>query len=819
MEGFDGHVFNGLEVLYSPVYWFDNNLCYLQFNKNENKPLIMRKYKFTVILFSVLLLIPFYGSTQGTSIGSWRTHLPYNKVIDVVVIDDMVFAATELSIFTYNKLDNNVDRFDKVRGLNDIGISSIGYNEITREILVAYSNTNIDIITENGQIINIPDIKGKEILGKKTINNITFRDQFAYLSTGFGIVVLDMERREIADTYYIGPNGDAIEINSIAFNDTSILAATESGIYYADKNVSNLADFHQWTKDYTMLYPNEFYNLIASFNNRIYVNLQGATFGSDTMFVYNGVEWDYFERDNNDNHRQFSVSENNMLIVNEYNVTVYDGDMNQEYTIWNPGGKSIQPLSAAKGKEFDWVGDKSKGLIKVTPPGWGGEFIKPNGPSTNNVFELDAGGLNVWVASGGRQSNWAKLYMTDGVFSFVDETWKTYNSGNTPAMDTMSDYVCVKVDPANTNIVYVGTWQAGVLKFDNNELTEIYDENNSTLQGWIANPNLVNISGLDFDSQHNLWVANSGAPNLLSVMKNNGEWKSFNLAGSLSGKDISRMIVDNYDLKWIIKRSEGLLIVFSDGGTIDDVSDDKVKVLYSTEGAGNIPGNKVYAFASDMDGEVWVGTDKGIAVFYSPESIFIQGADYDAQRILVPRNDGSGLADYLLETELVTSIAVDGANRKWIGTERAGLFLFSEDGLEELEHFTTENSPLLSNNITSISINNDGEVFVGTAEGIISYKGTATPPQPPGSNVYAYPNPVREDYTGLIAIKGLVSDTYVKITDSYGNLVYQTTSEGGQAIWDGNNSNGEKVATGIYMVFAFTEDKTEKVVTKILVVN
>jgi len=764
-------------------------------------------------------MIPLCGSSQGSSIGSWRTHLPYNKVVDVVVIDDMVYAATELSIFTYNKLDNRVDRFDKVRGLNDIGISAIGYNDITREILVAYSNTNIDIITDQSMIINIPDIKAKEILGKKTINDVTFRDQFAYLSTGFGIVVLDMERKEIADTYYIGPNGDAIEVNSIAFNDTSIMAVTESGLYYADKNASNLADFHQWKKDASLLYPNATYNLIASFAGNIVINLKGESFGTDTMFISNGVSWDYFEKNKNNNRHQFTVAPDNLLITNQYNVGVYNTDMEMDFSIWSPDGKSIQPLSADKDDDFVWVGDLTRGLIKTVPPGWQAEFIKPNGPSTNNVFDLDAGGLNVWVASGGRQSNWAKLYMKDGVFSFVDETWKTHNSWNTPAMDTISDYVCVTVDPANSNITYVGTWQAGVMKFENNELAQIFDENNSTLRPWIANPNLVNISGIDFDSQHNMWVANSGAPNLLSAMKNDGDWVSFNLGGSLSGKDIAEMIIDAYDQKWIIKRSEGLLIVFNEGGTLDDSSDDKVKVLYSTEGAGNIPGNKVYSFISDMDGEVWVGTDKGVAVFYSPESIFVSGSDYDAQRILVPRNDGSGLADYLLETELVTSIAVDGANRKWIGTERAGLFLFSEDGLEEIEHFTTENSPLLSNNITSISINNDGEVFIGTAEGIISYKGTATPPQPPGTKVYAYPNPVRENYTGLIAIKGLVSDTYVKITDSYGNLVYQTKSEGGQAIWDGLNSNGEKVATGIYMVFAFTEDKTEKVVTKILVVN
>ena len=779
----------------------------------------MRKYKFTFILLSIICFFPAISISQGTAIGSWRTHLPYDNIIDVAVVDNMVYAATPLSIFTYNKLDNRIDRFDKVKGLNDVGISKLGYNSNTNEILVAYTNTNLDIIKEEGYIVNIPDIKEKEILGNKTINSITFKDHYAYLSCGFGIVILDMDRKEIFDTYYIGPDGNAINVLETTYNDTSLFAATENGIYFADINGLNLADYHQWHKDQRLIHPDLPYNHVVNFNGMLYANYFSGQSSHDTIFVYDGYSWDYFENGNHSQHHQMNVVDDNMLLVNENDVQIFDKDMVLQYSVWKPDGQSIRPLSADMDDEFVWVGDKSKGLVKTWNNGWEAEFIKPNGPGSNNIFQLDAGGSNVWVASGGRQSNWSKLYMKDGVFSFVDDSWYTHNAWSTPAFDTMSDYVCVKVDPSNSNIAYIGTWGKGAVKFINNELSEVFDDQNSSLQPWISNPNLINISGIDFDSQHNMWVANSGAPDLLSVMKNDGEWKSFNFGGSLSGKDIGELLIDNYDQKWIIKRSDGLVIVFTDNGTIDDPGDDRVKVLHSASGQGNIPGNKVYSFAADQDGEVWVGTDKGIAVFYSPESIFVSGANYDAQQILVPRNDGSGLADYLLETELVTAIAVDGANRKWVGTERAGVFLFSEDGLEQIHHFTSDNSPLLSNNIASISINEDGEVFMGTANGIISYKGTATPPQPAGTKVYAYPNPVRENFTGLIAIKGLENNSYVKITDSYGNLVFQTKSEGGQAVWDGNNFNGQHVATGIYMVFAVTIDKSEKVVTKILVVR
>lgn len=779
----------------------------------------MRNYTFTFIFILNICFFPLISMSQGTAIGNWRTHLPYEKIIGVEVVDDMVYAATPLSIFTYNNLDNSIDRFDKVKGLNDVGISKIGYNNNMDEILVAYTNANLDLILMDGSVINIPDIREKEILGNKTINDITFKNQYAYLSCGFGIVILDMERREIFDTYYMGPEGNAINVLSIAYNDTSLFASTESGIYYADINGNNLADYHQWQRDERMIHPDLPYDHVVSFNGNIYTNYYSGLSSHDTMFVFNGVFWDYFEKDNNSRHHQMNVVGDNMLLVSENDVKLYDKDMILEYSVWKPDQQSIQPFSADMDDEFIWIGDRSKGLAKTWGNGWNAEFIKPNGPGTNSIFQLDAGGSNVWVASGGRQSNWSKLYMTDGVFSFIDDTWFTHNAWTTPAFDTMSDYICVKVDPANPDIAYIGTWGKGVVKFVNDELTEVYDENNSSLQPWMSNVNLINISGIQFDSQHNMWVANSGASDLLSVRQDNGEWRSFNFGGSLSGKDIGELLVDNSDQKWMLKRSDGLAIVFTDKGTIDDTSDDEVKVLQTASGQGNVPGNKIYSFATDLDGEVWIGTDKGIAVFYSPENIFESGMNYDAQQILVPRNDGSGLADYLLETELVTAIEVDGANRKWVGTERAGVFLFSEDGLEQINHFTTDNSPLLSNNIASISITDDGEVFMGTASGIISYKGTATPPQPPGTKVYAYPNPVRENFTGTIAIKGLENDSYINITDSYGNLVYSTKSEGGQAVWDGNNFNGEHVATGIYMVFAVTIDKSEKVVTKILVIR
>ena len=773
------------------------------------------------LLFSLsLILVSSSLFSQEIGIGQWRTHLPYQKVIDVVAFEKFIYAATPFDIFTYSKTDNRIERIDKVKGLNDIGISKIAYHKETNSLLIAYSNTNMDILRQDGSVINIADIKNKDILGNKTINNIEFRDNLAYLSCGFGIVVLDMNKLEIKDTWYIGPEGSFINVQDLAYNDTSFLAATEKGIYYADINASNLADFNEWHTD-SRLPSSLFYNQIEAFNGEIIANYEADAFDGDTLYRFNGTSWDYFLPENKSRHFELNVSGDKLLISERYDVNVIDKNPDVgSYKIWNPGGMNLSPLSADMDNEFNtWIGDSKRGLVKTWSHGNNGELIQPNGPGTPNVFDMDAGGTNVWVAAGGRRSDWGNLYMKDGIFSFIDENWTTHAHTNTPAFDTIYDFVCTKVDPANHNIAYIGTWGKGLLKFENNELTEIYDKSNSTLRPWTAADYLILASGLDFDSDGNLWVANSGAPSILSVMEKDGTWRSFNLGGGLSGIDISKLMIDGQNQKWILKRKEGFLIVFNDNNTLDNTADDKAKILSGSTGNGAIPGTSVYAMATDQDGEVWIGSDEGISVISNPELVFTPGANFDAHQILVPRNDGSGLADYLLVTEQVTAIAVDGANNKWIGTARAGVFELSPDGLKEYNHFTAENSPLLSNNIVDITIDDNGEVFIGTTNGIISYKGEATPPKPTNEKVYAYPNPVRENYEGPIAIKGLVNNADVKITDSYGNTVFATTSEGGQAIWNGYTTDGRRAASGIYLVFVTNSDGTQKIVTKILVIR
>ncbi len=776
------------------------------------------KHKIYFIL-AFIQLIHFTGlNAQGIGIGQWRTHLPYHRVIDVEIAGNKVYAATPYDLFVYDKTDHRLQLLNKVNGLSDIGLSKIAYSPEYQTLFLAYSNTNIDLLRPNG-ITNLSDIKNKELVGNKTINNILFSGKYAYLSCGFGIVVIDVAREEVYDTYLIGPQGSFINVNDIAILDQVIYAATESGVYYASLNSPNLADFNQWTKDVRLKHPNLSYNQIEAFNQKLYLNYSRGAYNADTLFVFDGNNWDYFDKNNTSLHRQLRAYNNHLVIVNHYDIYVYNSEMQMELSIYQPEGGFVESLAGLyESADAIWIGDSKRGLLRVYNNGFSAETFRPNGPGSTNVYELKSRAGQVWVASGGRRSDWGKRYMIDGVFSFDGSQWKTHNYTNTSGFDTISDFVCVAIDPQNPLKAYIGTWQEGVVEFTNHEKTEIYSEHNSSLRPWLADPNLINVSGMDFDSYNNLWVANTGATNLLSVRKTDGSWKSYYLGSNASGTDVGNMIVDKNNYKWILRRAEGPVMVFNDNNTLDITTDDRLKILTNSPNSGNIPGNSIFSLAVDHNGAVWIGTDKGPAIIYSPEKIFSPGANFDAQQILVPRNDGTGQADYLLGSEKILAIAVNGSNQKWFGTEN-GAFLMSDDGLKQIHYFNTENSPLLSNTVNSIAITDDGEVFLGTPNGIISYKDVATEPSVENHDVYAFPNPVREDFLGPVAIRGMMHDAIVKITDLSGNLVFQTRSEGGQAVWDGKILNGNHVKPGVYLVFIADNFGVETLVTKIVMMR
>jgi len=777
----------------------------------------MRLFTSTLIL-ACTIFFSFYPKAQ-VAIGEWRDHLPYTRSISVADAGNKIYSATEYSLFYFDNDDRSINRLSKVNGLSDIGISTISYSYEYDALLIAYTNTNIDLL-KDGEIINISDIKRKQILGKKIINNIYFKDSLAYLACGFGIVVLDVKNEEFPEPiYYIGSSGSQIDVLDVAIGKDTLYAATEAGIYKAPINSPNLADFNVWTID-SRLHPQAKFNAINYYHDKLIANYSTPEYNGDTVFMYDYSinKWQEFPDVSSSTKFNILTSHDNLLIVGQGKVYIYNSSYELVTAIYNLNGNPINAKDATlDGDGAKWIADYKGGLVK-TEDNFNGDFIRPNGPYAANVFDMSLQNEELWVAAGGRTSGWGKIYLRDGVYTFSNESWTSFNSANdSPGFDTINDFVCVVVDPNKIGHTYVGTWMQGVMEFMDGEVVNVFNDKNSSLQKWPA-ADYVAVSGVAFDSYNNLWVVNSRAANPLAVKTVDGQWKSFSLGSTLSDTDYGKMVIDSYNQKWIMLRTDNKLVVFTDNNTIDNPTDDITKILSNASGNGALPGIKIYSIAQDLDGEIWLGSDEGIGVIYSPGKVFTGSpGDYDAQRILV---EVGGYTQYLLESEVVTAITIDGDNRKWVGTERAGVFLLSADGTEEIEHFTEENSPLYSNQIVDIEINNEtGEVFFGTNQGIISYKSTATSGGPVNSDVVVYPNPVKPGYAGVIAIKGLVSNADIKITDVSGNLIYATRAEGGQAIWSGKSFDGRKASTGVYLVFATDDEGNEKIVTKILFIN
>lgn len=756
------------------------------------------------------------------AIGQWRDHLSYKKGISVTQSNEKIYCATESGIFSLKKDDNYIERLSKISGLSDVGVSTIRYNDYDNTLFIAYNNANIDLVSGN-IIYNISDIKRAIITGKKTINNIHLRNQLAYVACGFGIVVLDMDKKQIEDTYYIGVNGGYINIRDITSDANYLYAATDSGVYRASWNSSNLADYNSWNK--FSLLPKGKYNTITSFAGKIYVNYSAPStvpWPADTIYEYDGTTWGHFLKPDTSFFpvRKMEFNSNKLLISFPGFMDVYDGSETWLARLY--GVDPYQGIIDNTNLNFIWIADNLNGLTKVVNLGAWNENYFPNGPNTSEVYVMSMSDGDLWVARGDHDEIWNGRYNEAEVYKFSSENWSSIKggAGGIAALDTMRDIVSVAIDPANKEHVYLGTIGYGLIELNNGSIIKIWNETNSSLQSITGLPSYhwVTVYGQTFDKDGNLWVTNSNVINPLSVKKSDGTWQppfNFSNLGLGLNPTLGQIIVNQYNQKWMVLPRGGGILVFNENGTWG-TGDDNMKKLFAGAGNGNFPSNEVECLAEDKDGEIWVGTDKGIAVFYCPDQIF-SSSGCDAQQIFIEQD---GHTQILLETELVTAIAVDGANRKWIGTQNSGVYLMSADGTQQIQHFTVDNSPLLSNEIRSIVINpKTGEVFFGTVDGIISYRNDATEGLEDFTDVYVFPNPVQPGYAGPIAITGLVENADVKITDISGSLVYQTKALGGQAIWYGNNFKGERARTGVYMVFCANDDGSKTYIAKILFVN
>tara|TARA_B100000674_G_scaffold92383_1_gene64977 strand:- start:123 stop:2453 length:2331 start_codon:yes stop_codon:yes gene_type:complete len=769
------------------------------------------------IILQTLCLFAYFANAQSVGIGNFYDHLPYHNGNSLCISKDKIYVASGQGIFTYDLSDNSLETYSKVNKLSDLGVSSIAYSEKHNSVIIGYTTGNIDVIVNN-QVVNIPDIKRTSIQGFKSINEILIQEDFAFLSAGFGIVKLDIQRKEIKETYFIGDNGTNVFVNDLTFFKDSIYAVTNSGIYVSNQNSSNLANFQNWKK--LSHYSDKSINQIESNDSILIMNISTAQYNGDTMVSYNGFVWEnfYYEGYNHSDIENINYEDEKWLLSYNYNGDILNHLFESEgkiYAYQFDSAMSIKPTKIIKGSNNDyWISDDIYGLAKRNHR-WSYSVFTPTGPASYLNWNLDFDGEALWVASGALTPNLDNQYQTKGVYKYENNSWSSFNKG---PYDSLFDITSVTINPQKTSEVYFGAWGKGLIKTNEGKVEEVYNKYNSGIQSL----NLFTdhqIGGSAFDENNILWVTCSGSPgaNVVNpLVAFDGEnWHTYTMNNMLVNKSYAgEILIDINGYVWFLSKDNGIF-VFDHNGTLENKDDDRIALITTGELTGNLPTKAVLSFAEDSDGKIWIGTEEGLTVINSTYGIF--DGEVKADRIIIEQE---GSYQYLLETEIIKTIKVDGGNRKWIGTASGGVYLVSEDGQETIHHFTAENSALLSNTVFDIEIfGTTGEVFFATDKGLVSYVGDATDADEYTGPTYAYPNPVRPDYDGLIGIKGLVENSEVKITDITGNVIYETMSEGTTATWDGKSLNGERAQTGVYVVFSVSDDGLQKEVAKILFIN
>ncbi len=741
------------------------------------------------------------------AIGYWREHLPYHSAIDVAAGNNQIFCATPYSLFSIELADNSVTRMSRVNGLHETGVSVIEYDAINNKLFIGYRNSSIDIVYRN-DIFNVPDIKIDNIIGDKTIYNVFSQGKYFYLSTGLGVIVIDADKYEVNDSWFIGNNGGQVKVNGFTADNSFFYAATNEGLKRTSINTTDPANYLNWQNLSGM-------NGLTTGVCDDAVAAAGKIFvlKNDSVFTQNGNNWSLFFTESSWKIKSLNSSSGKLIICQVDNTGAKVTSLNTDGTIARSiqqPGVMVHPMNAISEGNDHWVADSIGGLTRFTSSGF--QRYNLNSPQSIATGEIVFAKDVFYAAAGTVNANWQKQSDKNGLYKFSGGQWTNYNNRQFAQLDSMPDIIAVAVDPRDES-VWAGSYGGGLLHITSGNGFEIFKQNSPIGQA-VFDPGSYRASGLAFDKEKNLWIANYGAAQNIVVRKNDNTWKTFAPPFALTENAAAQIVIDDEEQKWVVSPKNGL-IVFNDNKTIDNTADDKWKLYRSSTGIGNLPTNNVLSIAKDKNGFIWVGTDDGIGIVQCPQHVFSsQGCD-----AFLPVVTQGGFNQYLFKGEEVRSIAVDGADRKWIATQN-GAWLISAEGDRVIYQFTETNSRLLSNDVKRIAIDSrTGEVFFATANGICSFRSTATEGGEINSNVLVFPNPVPPGYSGTIAIRGLVTNAIVKITELDGRLVYQTRALGGQAIWDGRDYRGRKISSGVYLVLVSDESRKENLATKIVFIS
>ena len=775
-------------------------------------PLFSKK-EFNLALNILFLFITQLLLSQTDFSKDWEDFYSYNNIKDFIKIENKIYAIADNSAFIYDINTNEINKISSVHGLSGKETSSIYFSESTKRFIIGYQSGLLEIIDQNGKISIANDIERLDITGQKQINHISEFENTLYLSTPFGIVQYDIENLNFGDTYYIDINSNPVFVNQTIIFETTIYAASQKGIYTADINDPNLIDFNNWLQPQGSLLGN--FSAISTYNNQVF------TAKENTLFKIVGINnlqqvgtYSQTIVDLKSSIEYLTVTTNNRSTVLNTSLTqVFEANPSFEYNF-------VLQTAFAEGQDI-YLATTTFGVLQSK---FNNEYqeIHPDGPTSNKVFSIEASNNNLWVVYGGYNAAFTPLYSEQGYshFNGLEESWinNAYDS-SFPALDL----VHITIDPQAENKAFLSSWNSGILVVENDEPISLWNDTNSGLEDLYpdGSPNSsIRINGSAFDEQGNFWVANAWVSNRIKKLSTSGSWSSFDLSSIITNPafGLTELHIDRTSNVWIGSRRNGAL-VFNESGN-------RKRALITEATKGSLPDLNVRTLAVDQNNRIWIGTQKGLVVFNNAASVFDTDI-YDANPVII---EDDGIPKKLLGDQPINSIAIDGAENKWFGTDTGGVLGTNPSGSETLFNFNKDNSPLPSNRILKIKVDNStGKVFFATDKGIVAFNNNVAPFGESLGKVYAYPNPVKKQ-DEFVTIDGrngthLPKGTNVKILDTAGRLVYETNVEigqeikGGKVVWNKTNLAGHKVTSGIYIVLLTNSDGTESSSTKIAIVN
>ena len=703
---------------------------------------------------------PLQAQLQLGPIGTWRAHFSNESIQQVIKGDQLyVAAANQIIQVDANKQTNYLNT---TNGLHAIGIHKIAWHPIENQLVIAYKNSRVDIV-RGDQVTLIDDIQTSNLYADKTINDLIVFNNNAYLSCNFGIVVIDLLKKEIKATYFPNNNRQTVKVLQSIMYQNKLFALTEHGIWS-----NTLGQNSNWTQEDSMGISG-IKNMFV-FNNQLYFNNQQKIYPYKSNIANYQINAGVIET--------IAIDQDRIIagVTYQNNGALVQLNTNLTNTVLVDSMVLVQPVGLLKDGNSIWIADARKGLYeKNEQPKWfalGGPLSTAYGSNAfSNQQLLMSYGANKTGLSSLNEKGWSNLTQIENIkINYVE---------------------AVSIDPKDQS------WWIGM----GNQLVH-YDPNQKTIEATIPNPPLGNIKSIQQKTDGRIALLKEGFG---VVIKENNQWNNYPIQSGLNATNFKKIVVGNNGLSWIIGPKQQGILLFQKQN-----NQGIWRQLNTGKGSGNLPSMEVTAITEDKDGSIWVGTDNGIAIFQCNNI-------NEACDAYLPIVESNGFNGYLFQKETIHSISIDGANRKWIGTNN-GAWLISKDGTEVLQHFTSENSPLPSNTVLSIGIEpSDGDVFFFTNNEIISYKGNATESVAAQSAIKIYPNPIAPNYNGPILIKNLMNNALVKITDLNGQLMMQTRALGGQAIWNGRDQYQHKVASGIYLVFVRDDMGYEKAVGKIMI--